>query len=35
MRVLFATLFIVITDQVTKLFVKGGTIPWLNLKVEG
>ncbi len=35
MRVLFATLFIVITDQVTKLLVKGGTIPWLNLKVEG
>ena len=35
MRVLFATLFIVITDQVTKLLVKGGTIPLLNLKVEG
>ena len=35
MRVLFATLFLVITDQVTKLLVKGGTIPLLNLKVEG
>jgi len=35
LRVLFATLFIVITDQVTKLLVKGGTIPLLNLKVEG
>lgn len=35
MRVLFATLFIVITDQVTKFLVKGGTIPLLNLKVEG
>ena len=35
MRVLFATLFIVITDQVTKLLVKGGTIPFLNLRVEG
>ncbi|MEW6701827.1 MAG: signal peptidase II [Bacteroidota bacterium] len=35
MKVLFATLFIVITDQITKLLVKGGTIPLLNLKVEG
>jgi len=35
LRVLFATLFIVITDQVTKLLVKGGTIPWLNLKIQG
>jgi len=35
LRVLFATLFIVITDQVTKLLVKGGIIPLLNLKVEG
>lgn len=35
MRVLFATMFIVITDQVTKLLVKGGTIPLLNLRVEG
>lgn len=35
MKVLFATLIIVITDQVTKLLVKGGTIPLINLKVEG
>ncbi len=35
MRVLFATLFIVITDQITKLLVKGGTIPLLNLKIDG
>ncbi len=35
MRVLFATLFIVITDQVTKFLVKGGTIPLLNIKVDG
>ena len=35
MRVLFATLFIVITDQVTKFLVKGGTIPLFNIKVDG
>ena len=35
MRALFATLFIVIADQVTKLLVKGGTIPLLNIKVSG
>lgn len=35
MRVLFATLFIVITDQVTKLLVKGGTIQLLNIKIQG
>ena len=35
MRVLFLTLFIVISDQVTKLLVKGGSIPFLHLKVEG
>lgn len=35
MRVLFATLFIVITDQVTKFLVKGGTIPLLNIRSEG
>ena len=35
MRVLFASLFIVIADQVSKLLVKGGTIPLLNLKIEG
>ncbi len=35
MRVLYATLFVVIFDQVTKFLVKGGTIPLLNLKVDG
>ncbi|MCX6171009.1 MAG: signal peptidase II [Ignavibacteriales bacterium] len=35
MRVLFATLFIVITDQLTKFLVKGGTIPLLNIRAEG
>ncbi|MDQ7815524.1 MAG: signal peptidase II [Melioribacteraceae bacterium] len=35
MKVLYTTLFIVIADQITKFFVKGGTIPVLNLRVEG
>ena len=35
MRVLFLTLFIVITDQVTKFLVKGGTLPLLHMKAEG
>ncbi len=35
MRVLLITLFVVITDQATKFLVKGGTIPFLNLKIEG
>lgn len=35
MKVLYTTLFIVIIDQVTKFLVKGGTIPILNLRVEG
>lgn len=35
MRVLFLTLFVVITDQVTKFLVKGGTIPLINLKSKG
>ena len=35
MRVLFTTLFIVIADQVTKFVVKGGTIPVLNIRLEG
>jgi len=34
-RVLFATLIVVLTDQITKFLIKGGTIPLLNLKVEG
>ncbi|TSA30002.1 MAG: signal peptidase II [Ignavibacteriales bacterium] len=35
MRVLFVSLFIVIADQLSKFFVKGGTIPLLNLHVNG
>jgi signal peptidase II len=35
LKVLYTTLFIVIADQITKFFVKGGTLPVLNLRVEG
>lgn len=35
MRVLYVSLFIVILDQVTKFFVKGGTIPLLNITSPG
>ncbi len=35
MKVLYSTLFIVIADQITKFFVKGGTIPILNIHVDG
>jgi signal peptidase II len=35
LRVLYATLFIVIADQITKFLVKGGTIPLLNIQVTG
>jgi signal peptidase II len=35
LKVLYTTLFIVIADQITKFLVKGGTIPVLNLRVEG
>ncbi len=35
MRVLFVSLFIVIADQLSKFFIKGGTIPLLNLHVTG
>ncbi|MCX6173287.1 MAG: signal peptidase II [Ignavibacteriales bacterium] len=35
MRVLFVSLSIVIADQLSKFFVKGGTIPLLNLHVNG
>jgi len=34
-KVLYSTLFIVIADQITKFLVKGGTIPILNIHVEG
>lgn len=35
MRVLFVSLFIVIVDQVTKLLVKGFSIPFLHFKYSG
>lgn len=35
MKVLYTTLIIVIADQLTKFLVKGGTIPLLNLRVDG
>ena len=35
MRVLYATLFIVIADQVSKFWIKGLHIPFLSLKHEG
>jgi len=35
LRVLFVSLFIVIADQVSKLVVKGGTIPVINLHLTG
>ena len=35
MRVLYISLFVVIIDQVTKLIVKGFSIPFLNISHEG
>lgn len=35
MRVLYATLFIVIADQVSKFWIKGFHIPFLNIKHDG
>ena len=35
MRVLYATLFFVIADQVTKFFVKGLNIEWLGISLPG
>jgi len=35
LRVLFVSLFIVIADQLSKYFIKGGTIPLINLHVTG
>lgn len=35
MAVLYISLFIVLLDQLTKFLVKGGTIPLLNLHVQG
>ncbi len=35
MRVLFVTIAVLITDQLSKFYIKGITIPFLNLKLEG
>lgn len=35
MKILFLSLFIVIVDQITKLLVKGFSIPFLNFNYEG
>lgn len=35
MRVLYITVFVVLADQITKLLVKGISIPFLNLKIDG
>ncbi|MFZ5947718.1 MAG: signal peptidase II [Stygiobacter sp.] len=35
MAVLYITIFIVLLDQITKFIVKGGTIPLLNIHVQG
>ena len=35
MRVLFLSVIIVLVDQISKLFVKGFSIPFLNFHYEG
>lgn len=35
MRILYLSLFVVVTDQITKLMVKGVNIPFLRLDVQG
>jgi signal peptidase II len=35
LRVLYATLFVVIADQISKFWIKGFYIPFLNIKHEG
>ncbi|MGE5498215.1 MAG: signal peptidase II [Syntrophothermus sp.] len=35
MRVLFLTLFVVLADQISKLLVKGISLPFLNIRIEG
>lgn len=35
MRVLYLTLAIIITDQISKFYIKGISIPFLNFKIEG
>ncbi|MCX6137185.1 MAG: signal peptidase II [Ignavibacteriales bacterium] len=35
MRVLYATALVVLSDQLSKLFIKGFSIPWLSIDVKG
>lgn len=35
MRVIFVTVFVVFFDQITKILVKGISIPFLNINIEG
>ena len=35
MRVLYLTLAVIITDQISKFYIKGLSIPFLNFKLEG
>lgn len=35
MRVLYLTLAVIITDQISKFYIKGISIPFLNFKLEG
>ena len=35
MRILNLSLFVILADQATKLFIKGITIPWLGISFEG
>ncbi len=35
MKVLYTTLLVVVIDQISKFIVKGGTIPFLNIKANG
>jgi signal peptidase II len=35
MRVLYVTVFVVLSDQLSKLFIKGFSIPWLSVDAKG
>ncbi len=35
MRVIYFTIAVIITDQLSKIYIKGITIPFLNLELEG
>ncbi len=35
MRILYVSLFIIVTDQITKLFIKGVSIPFLGIHLHG